>query len=543
MVGCPGCGSKLVFDIATQQMKCSYCGQLYLVKQVSGRAKQAEEHTEATLGEPAAPNLDDLIDEQDAGIEVTVFTCSQCGAEIVADSDEAVTWCSYCGTPATLQSRLTRIRKPNRVIPFKITKEDCVRRYQALARKQIYAPGDLLKQGKADGFRGIYMPFWSYGFKREGAYRFPGKTTVTLGNERITTTYLANGTLESNYDGLSHDASLTFDDEVSEHIVPFNQNDAVPFDECYLNGFYANAADQKEDEYKRKMLSQEGDLIIANAAKEFEHIGLMQREAKAQLADGNAYQVETKSSLDMYPVWFLSYKHGDRVSYGTVNGQSGKIYADFPASPVKYLLFSLITAVPIFLLLNLMLAASPSFVLFVSVLAAMIVSGLYKREVEEIYRKQCHIAYDEKTIAVKKILSGLGTGLFVLFVICIYGGFPIVWDIVSALSGVLGAQAAYVLIGLVASVIFLIRFLRMKDRYMALQGVRINLPNLLFLVVGVVSTVVFIVNPPADSIFYALAFAAAGVVACSVAELIKGYNILSSDKPKQFNRSGGDDNA
>ena len=543
MVGCPGCGSKLVFDIASQQMKCGYCGQFYLVNQVSKRGKNADEHKDVSADTTDGPDLDALISEEDRGMEVTCFTCSQCGAEIVADSDEAVTWCSYCGSPATLKSRLTRIRRPDRVIPFKITKEDCTRRYRELARKQIYAPSALLKKGKTDSFRGIYMPFWTYAFKREGTYRFPGRTDVTVGNERITTNYMADGTLKSNYSGLSHDASLSFDDEVSEHIIPFNQNDALPFDECYLNGFYANAADQGEAEYQRKMLSMEGDLIIDIAKNELSHIGLKEKEAKDQLSDASAYQVETESKLDMFPVWFLSYKQGDRVSYGTVNGQNGKIYADFPASPVKYLLFSLLTAIPVFLFLNLVLTATPAFVLLAAVLAAMVVSGMYKQEVEEIYRKQCHVAYDKKKMSLKKFGSAIGTGFIFLIGICFYGGAPVVIGIFSGLSQVMGQQAVFIIIGIIALVLFVIRFFKMKDRYMALSGLRINLPNILFIAVSAVSLVIFIVNPPSDMIFYALAFAIAGIVACTVTELIRGYNILSSTKPKQFNRSGGDDNA
>ena len=543
MVGCPGCGSKLVFDIPSQKMKCSYCGQYYLVNQVSKRGKNADEHAGLPDATMPAPDLDALIDEEDKGMEVTCFTCSQCGAEIVADADEAVTWCSYCGSPATLKSRLTRIRRPDRVIPFKITKEDCVSRYRDLAKKQIYAPNALLKQGKADSFRGIYMPFWTYAFKREGNYRFHGRTDITAGNQRIVTNYLADGHLKSEYSGLSHDASLSFDDEVSEHIVPYNHNDALPFDECYLNGFYANAADQNETEYRRKMLSMEGDLIIDIAKHELSHIGLQEKEAKDQLSDATAYDVETVSKLDMCPVWFLSYKQGDRVSYGTVNGQNGKIYADFPASPIKYLLFSLLTAVPLFLFLNLVLTATPSFVLLAAVLASLAVSGMYKSEIEEIYRKQFHIAFDQKKLSLKKVGSAIGTSIIFIIGICFYGGLPIVIEIFSGLSSLFGMKAIYIIIAIIALVLFIIRFFRMKSRFMALSGLHINLPNLMFIIVSAVSLVVFIVNPPSDMIFYALAFALAGIVACTVAELIRGYNILSSTKPKQFNRSGGDDNA
>lgn len=61
----------------------------------------------------------------------------------------------------------------------------------------------------------------------------------------------------------------------------------------------------------------------------------------------------------MYPVWFLSYRNGDRVAYATVNGQTGKVVADMPLDTRKYLLASLLLFLPIFLLLNLFLTLRP----------------------------------------------------------------------------------------------------------------------------------------------------------------------------------------
>ena len=528
MIGCPGCGSRLVFDIASQKMKCSYCGQMYPVAQVSRKSKDADE----------------AIMENNELMQVTVFTCSQCGAEIVADTDEAVTWCSYCGSPATLHSRLSSIRRPDKVIPFKIGKEECTARYRAVARKQIYAPSALLKQGKAESFRGIYMPFWSYDFTRGGAYRFPGTKVETFGDEQITTKYIATGRLESHYEGLAHDASLSFEDDVSEKIVPFMQVDSVNFDECYLNGFYANAADQNEQEYRRKMLGTENELIIAEAKKEFSDIGLQEREAKAQLADESAYLVETKTSLAMYPVWFLSYRRGDRVSYGTVNGQTGKVYAEFPASPYKYLLFSLITAVPIFLLLNLLLTAMPAFVLFVAVTCGFIVSTMFKKEVKELFHRQCHIGYGEKSkkLNMKVLVGSIGSAIGLLIGLVMYI-VPVLIQVMSSGAFSIAAETVYLVISAIFLVFFIIRFFGMKGRYMSLTGIRLNLTNALFILIGIVAVVMFVWRPVADWIYYAISFATAGAVAFSVTSLIHGYNLLSSVKPKQFARSGGDDNA
>ena len=57
----------------------------------------------------------------------------------------------------------------------------------------------------------------------------------------------------------------------------------------------------------------------------------------------------------MFPVWFMSYRNGDRVAYATVNGQTGKAVADLPVDIRKFIGGSLLLAVPVFILLNLFL--------------------------------------------------------------------------------------------------------------------------------------------------------------------------------------------
>ncbi|MBO4696801.1 MAG: hypothetical protein J5643_05930 [Lachnospiraceae bacterium] len=537
MVGCPGCGSKLVFDIESQQMKCSYCGKLYVVSQVSKHSKSADEHPDMTRDEYS----EEPIMSEGPVMEATVFTCSQCGAEIVADPDEAVTWCSYCGSPATLKSRLSMIRKPDKVIPFKITKKECALRYREVARKQIYAPNDLIRKGKAESFRGIYMPFWSYNVSRSGEYRFPGKTVEVIGNEQITTSYMANGWIESRQHDLSHDASVTFDDAVSEKIVPFMGKDAVEFDDCYLNGFYANAADQGEEEYRQNILSTESDIIITKAQWNLPKFGMDEQAAKQQLADTGNYKISMESSLQMYPVWFLSYRHGDRVSYATINGQTGKTYADFPASPYKYLLFSLLTAIPLYLLINLVMSATPAVVMFSALIAAFVASSIYQSEVTEIFVKQFHVSFGKKekiAAKLKKAFTGFGTVAMIFVYVVLY----LLFDTNEYLPD-LGANFDYVymVIAAILLVILVIRFFKMKSRFMALSNVRLNMTNGLFVLVAVISLAMFIIRPADDYLYYAGGFAAAAIVALSVVNLIHGYNILASQKPKQFKRSGGDD--
>ena len=57
---------------------------------------------------------------------------------------------------------------------------------------------------------------------------------------------------------------------------------------------------------------------------------------------------------------------------------------------------------------------------------------------------------------------------------------------------------------------------------------------------SVLSTAVFVINPVRDEVFYAAALCIVGALCLSAVSLIRGYNELSSVKPKQFQRNGGD---
>lgn len=535
MVGCPGCGSKLVFSIENQQMKCSYCGKLYPISSVAGKSKDADES----------------IMENDGELEVTMFTCSQCGAEIMADPDEAVTWCSFCGSPATLKSRLCRIRKPDSIIPFQITKERCVKKYLEAAKKQIYAPRDLLKQGKADGFRGIYMPYWTYTFDREGKFAVPGKTVEYEGDYRTVTNYLAEGSLKSHYEGLSHDASASFDDSISEQIAPYFVNDEVPFEECYMNGFYGDAADQNEKEYENKMFQVENDLVLREMVDRFSGCGIDESSTKMQLSGKQMSVVKASSTLNMYPVWFMSYRNKDRVSYATVNGQTGRMCADFPASPKRFIAISAIIALPIFFLLYFLTTPSPSAVLFIAMLAVWLMSSFYKKEVEDIYTRRFHIQFRKKK---QKKSKGIGNDIFRVAVAPIV--LPIIFVLlvlvdsgsVEAMNILVGLDYIghwlVILFGIFLSIIMLVRFIKMQNRFVAMSGIYMMQTNLFYLVIAVISTAVYVLNPVQDWVYYSVALSIVGLLCVSVISLIRGYNILSSVQPKQFKRSGGDgDNA
>ena len=110
MYNCPNCSGNLSFDIASQQLKCDYCGT-----QLDPYEYQKTQDA-----------------EQSDVFGVTVFTCPQCGGEIMTTNVTAAGFCTYCGASTILDSRMSQEKRPAHIIPFTRTKEDCRKAYSSL---------------------------------------------------------------------------------------------------------------------------------------------------------------------------------------------------------------------------------------------------------------------------------------------------------------------------------------------------------------------------------------------------------------------------
>lgn len=120
MYECPNCGGNLKFDIARQQLYCEYCGTLADPYRVC-KERDAEETV--------------MPGEDREEYEATVFTCPQCGGEILSEDTTAATFCSFCGSSTILDSRISRTRRPSYILPFTRTKEDCRAAYGKMMRR------------------------------------------------------------------------------------------------------------------------------------------------------------------------------------------------------------------------------------------------------------------------------------------------------------------------------------------------------------------------------------------------------------------------
>ena len=128
MIKCPNCGGELKFSPKAKKVTCEYCSSTFDSKELKKEAKATKE-----------------VEVTNDTIKAKSYKCSQCGAELLTFDETAITFCSYCGSQAMLEGRMTKINNPDYIIPFKITKEQCIEAYKKKINK---APANIVEMDR-----------------------------------------------------------------------------------------------------------------------------------------------------------------------------------------------------------------------------------------------------------------------------------------------------------------------------------------------------------------------------------------------------------
>lgn len=364
MSKCPNCGGSLKFDIPSQKMKCDSCASLFGPYEI--KEGGAEESTE---------------------YDMTIFKCPNCGGEIISTDETVASFCSYCGTSSVLESRLSKGKKPELIIPFKKSKKDCTDAFEGFIKKAIFAPKSFREAGKAESFRGIYMPYWLYDMSQRCDVNIATSDSHRSGDYIITDHYMMRGTLDNYYNGVSYDASSSFADDISSDIAPFNVKDITAFDTSFLAGFYADLADVGVDTYKETAvdLAQESTYNYLKKRSPMSHENFDNPKETVKKQFRTNINV-TRSA--MFPVWFMSYRNKDRVAYATVNGQTGKVSADIPMSVPKYFAAALGIAAVLFVIFQMLFTITPNILAVIVSIFGLISVLSYGSEMKKIVAKE-----------------------------------------------------------------------------------------------------------------------------------------------------------
>ena len=549
MFVCPNCGANINFDPGKQLLHCDFCDTDLSPDSVI----QKDDAVESTYTESEADANSETGYKE---YTTTIYTCKECGGEILAYDNTVATFCSYCGASTVLSSRIGKERAPEYIIPFKITKEQSAELYRKAVKKALFAPAYMKEDTVIEKFRGIYMPYWIYDFKENRPASLRGQEDHRSGDYIIHTHYDINTNVDAEYNGLAYDASSQFNDNLSEAIAPFDFNTAVPFNTTYMSGFYADAADTDA-----KLYADQARMIVT--ADIYNNIARDPAVKKITLKTdsmSNLAPEKTESRLGYFPVWFLSCKNKDRITYAVINGQTGEVATDIPIDFKKYLISSLIVTIPLFALLYLVPVIKPTTLIVFALIFSIISMIIVCSQKNKIYVRTFNL--DDKGLRYRqeqaakakgpdagtnpqpqpqarpKIKSGAGNDAF----------FSILAVIGFLLSLCAGGVGVVLYLCVIVPLITNARKNKSKKVVVDDSKVKAKAPGgekfllcLKPLIGAVIAIAIWLIAPISDEYYYIAALICMVGVLLSFFDMIKQHNELSTRKPPQFDKRGGDE--
>ena len=359
---CPACTGPLHYSGSTGRLECDYCGSSFDPAEIE--KMYAEKESEAAKAQAKAEEKTDTGTWEEASggdwgadaEKMRAYTCPSCGAEIVCDETTAATSCPYCGNPTIIPGQFSGKRKPEYILPFKLSREDAVKALENHYKGKVFLPKAFRSKKHIEEVRGIYVPFWLFDGEAEGAANYMATTTRVFrhGDTEITETSFyelqREGTLP--FKNVPVDASTKMPDDHMDSIEPFDYSELKPFSTSYLPGFLADKFDVsieqskgRADERCRKSLSDalrdttRSARIYSTVTTASEHISLKRSSAHYALL----------------PVWLLNTKWNGKDYLFAMNGQTGRLVGDLPVDRKQFWLLFAKIAVPMTAVLTVLL--------------------------------------------------------------------------------------------------------------------------------------------------------------------------------------------
>ncbi len=584
---CPNCSGELSFDINAQAVQCPYCGSVFNPATMEVNVKYAGESKEpVTVPQQVVEQNNIVSKEENVDInnsyEGKSYTCSQCGATLLTFDETAITFCSYCGSQAILESKMVRVNNPDYVIPFLKTKDECIANYKKKIRKSLFAPSYMKSNITIQKFRGIFMPYVVYHLDYHGDYTAKGtKRKYRRGDYVYYDDYDIVTKIDTDYQGISYDLISKYYDKYSE-IIPFDFNDVKDFNISYLSGFYADSKDVESTTY---------DQIVKNIIKNecAPKLFKLKEYKKYSVEKAETPLIVKERKIGIFPVYFLSVrdKKNEHISYAVVNGQTGKVATDVPVDFKKYVILTILISILIFLLIDNYVLILPKTVLGIglfSSLISLIISNVqlnrlnYRRQhlddmgvisqKKDEYKKEIKLINEKsKGHTIEKVLDR-GFLKFILIAPFFFLGCRLLFSFIMSKNGEksfvenftddIYPFMIFIAIGMVffllfGGFIFLVNLLfgnakssisKNKITDKGKMTFKEKLSKYLYkqIIAMVVCVLVFLINPVDDMYYYLGALLCFTLTVYSFYDLVKEHNEIISNKLPQLEKRGGDEN-
>lgn len=362
---CPNCNGALEYNPIIDKMECVYCGNAYILAEIESKQEKVE-HTyhqqtgsqRVIVGQEVL-NSDSVSSKEQSEekeidffadmetMECNIYTCTSCGAELTINDSETATFCTYCGQPTVVFSRVSKELKPQSIVLFRIDKEQAINGIREKLNKSYFVPKEI-KNFSVDKVRGIYVPHWVFDI-----YYYDNQHWECVRDADTKRVKAYDREAECMFKGLTLDASKNLDDELSQRLEPYDVRTRKPFETGYLSGFYADKYDYDENRMRNYAYWRAAQFFEAQIKATIPEPGA---KLKLSFPKRKIQNVE----YTLLPVWFVTFRYNYENYTIAVNGQTGKIVGTVPydKKKVRKLFIAIASAVTLLITIILLLLES-----------------------------------------------------------------------------------------------------------------------------------------------------------------------------------------
>jgi len=361
---CPCCGAALAYGAASGKLECASCGNSYDLESMEAM-QVSDERGGVQFDLPT-----ETFGAADAQ-EMQGYICSSCGAELMTEGTTTATECPYCGSPTILPERIESGVKPEKVIPFTITKEQAQQMFHDYFKGKFLLP-NIFKdsRNRITDMRKLYVPYWLFDCEADASIVYDAEKVHTRrsGNYEIIRTehYAVRREGSMAFENIPVDGSVKLDNKITESLEPYDMNQAVPFQAAVLAGALADHADVDAAQCEGRAIERVENSISSAMRATVTGYSSVSEKSKRIFAEGG------KVTPVLMPVWLITTEKEGKTYTFAINGQTGKLTCDVPADTKKSIGWGVGVFAGVFGLISLVLALLDKFAGGTALIAAIV---------------------------------------------------------------------------------------------------------------------------------------------------------------------------
>ena len=385
---CPNCGGVVTFQVEQQRLVCDHCGHVFAPGEheqeipLDGSVKVVKrKHVESA---------EDFLQRapwkssQEGEVGIVLYACPTCAARILADQAIATATCPYCGNNLLLSGIAQPETIPQRMLPFKVTRERALELLSRHCTGKLYLPRDF--DLNVEHVQGVYVPYYLYDVHVQGAVGYIGYMRKALLPHRPA---LVVG--EGYFQRIPVDSSSRMPDAHMDAIAPYSFDRLEPFSVQDVAGYLMEVPDETparsearahrlaKGSFEKTVTSPERRTVMATSV---ESVPLRDLEADTM-----------RASLCALPVWLLHGTWKGRDYLFAVNGETGSCVGDLPVNErVRNILFYFVTPAVCLFFLWLVATNPPAKEPFRAVIAAVLLPVMAAQGIDRMLMAEMQTA-------------------------------------------------------------------------------------------------------------------------------------------------------